>query len=550
MAQAQLAISYVRFSTMGQSEGDSVRRQTEATEAYCKKHGLILTDKYRLRDLGKSAYKGDHRSPTGALGQLEKQVAEGKIPAGTVLIVENLDRLSRENIIAAQLMLLNLINKGIEIVALTDNERRYSAESLKNNPFELIVSIIVLSRAHEESKTKSYRAKQSWAQRKHLITQGKHIKLRLPCWLQSCDGKYLPVPDKVQLIKYIHKLYLDGYGAQSICTKLTEAGQPNIATPQKGAALRWHSTTILRLLNSKALIGYYTHVTPEIPNFFPAVISESDFYAVQARIQQRVSYRGQRTYNPHPFTHLIKCERCGNNMVKKQMNGYNYLQCSASKEKVCSSRTIRYYPIERALLEIIAATDATTFAIDDNAALQVQKKIDALKGRITEIEGKLSAAEILFKETPSSTGSKILQELELNRDNLVQQLESDRNSTYLVDYRDSWKEVKARLEADMKKSSLLPLEVIPVSIKMVAGNMEFIRHEDTRDAADLIALREALRTQIEKVVMNIPDSHATIHCKSGKTIPVELKVSRSYPRQLFYRTDNTNWIGVDTSVAK
>ncbi|MGA2174290.1 MAG: hypothetical protein ABSH38_04820 [Verrucomicrobiota bacterium] len=30
----KLAISYVRFSTMGQSDGDSIRRQTEATEAY------------------------------------------------------------------------------------------------------------------------------------------------------------------------------------------------------------------------------------------------------------------------------------------------------------------------------------------------------------------------------------------------------------------------------------------------------------------------------------------------------------------------------------
>ena len=112
----KLAISYVRFSTMGQSDGDSILRQTEATEAYCKKHGLLLTDAYRLMDSGKSAFKGANRSPTGALGQLEKHVQDGKIPKGTVLIVENLDRLSREDIVSAQLMLLNLIHQGIEIV--------------------------------------------------------------------------------------------------------------------------------------------------------------------------------------------------------------------------------------------------------------------------------------------------------------------------------------------------------------------------------------------------------------------------------------------------
>jgi DNA invertase Pin-like site-specific DNA recombinase len=64
--EKKLAISYIRFSTVAQREGDSTRRQTEATEAYCKKHGLTLTDEYRLKDLGKSAYTGVNRA-TGAL---------------------------------------------------------------------------------------------------------------------------------------------------------------------------------------------------------------------------------------------------------------------------------------------------------------------------------------------------------------------------------------------------------------------------------------------------------------------------------------------------
>ena len=42
----KLAISYVRFSTIEQIGGDSVRRQTEATEAYCKGNGLTLTDEF------------------------------------------------------------------------------------------------------------------------------------------------------------------------------------------------------------------------------------------------------------------------------------------------------------------------------------------------------------------------------------------------------------------------------------------------------------------------------------------------------------------------
>ena len=121
--QNQLAISYVRYSSVGQSDGDSVRRQSEATEAYCRKHGLTLTDKYRLQDSGKSAFHGINRKATSALGQFEKQVAAGEIPQGTVLIVENLDRLSRAEISEALALLLGLIRNGIEIVDCNGRRR-------------------------------------------------------------------------------------------------------------------------------------------------------------------------------------------------------------------------------------------------------------------------------------------------------------------------------------------------------------------------------------------------------------------------------------------
>ena len=41
----QTAISYIRFPTMTQANGDSIRRQTKETEVYCEKHGLTLTDR-------------------------------------------------------------------------------------------------------------------------------------------------------------------------------------------------------------------------------------------------------------------------------------------------------------------------------------------------------------------------------------------------------------------------------------------------------------------------------------------------------------------------
>ena len=94
------AYSYIRFSSPEQEKGDSLRRQIQLSEEYCKQHGLILEDTLLLTDKGLSAYKGNHRTK-GALGEFLRLVEEGKIPPGSVLLVENLDRLSREQILDA-----------------------------------------------------------------------------------------------------------------------------------------------------------------------------------------------------------------------------------------------------------------------------------------------------------------------------------------------------------------------------------------------------------------------------------------------------------------
>jgi DNA invertase Pin-like site-specific DNA recombinase len=537
----KLAISYVRFSTMGQSEGDSIRRQTEATEAYCKKYGLILTDAFRLMDSGKSAFKGANRSPTGALGQLEKQVRDGKIPKGTVLIVENLDRLSREDIVSAQLLLLNLINQGVEIVALSDNERRYSKETLAANPFELIISIMVMSRAHEESKIKSYRVKESWINRNKLATEGKHINIRLPSWLESKDKKYLVTPGKAEVIKRIFKLYLEGYGTQTIAQMLIKEKIPNIAKSTSGKTM-WHPTYVQRILKSKEVIGYYTGTSPEVPAFFPVVIAESDFYAVQAKIKTRYSYKGQRNNNPHPLSHLLQCELCGGSIVRCLGNGYHYFQCRGSQLKVCDSQTLSIYGTEQALLKVIASAGPTASRLDDQSARQAQQDIAAIQGKINEMDQKLQTATRLFMENPSEAGTKILQQMEADRKTLLRQLEDKRDDTFLIDHRANWKEVKARLETAIKAADKFPMDVIPVSAKVVRGKLEFIRHVPTENENDTIALRETMRSYIERIAINIPQMKATIYFKTGEKVPVEFKKTNSYPRTYAYRTHKGGWI--------
>src|SRR5262245_14486129 len=118
MVKQARAYSYIRFSTAQQAEGDSVRRQTKLSERYAHKHGLELDKKLTFRDLGTSAFRGKNLRQ-GELGDFIKLVRSGRIKAGSFLLVENLDRVSRGEPLEAFDLLRQLIQLGITVVTLS-----------------------------------------------------------------------------------------------------------------------------------------------------------------------------------------------------------------------------------------------------------------------------------------------------------------------------------------------------------------------------------------------------------------------------------------------
>nr|WP_052906043.1 recombinase family protein [Pseudomonas fluorescens] len=149
--------SYLRFSDPKQALGNSADRQLQYAETWAKKKGLVLDDSLSLRDEGLSAYHQRHVTQ-GALGVFLRAVEDGRIKDGSVLIVEGLDRLSRAEPIQAQAQLAQIINAGITVVTASDG-REYNRAGLKAQPMDLVYSLLVMIRAHEESDTKSKRVK-------------------------------------------------------------------------------------------------------------------------------------------------------------------------------------------------------------------------------------------------------------------------------------------------------------------------------------------------------------------------------------------------------
>src|SRR5262249_6331952 len=92
-AQMLTAYSYARFSSSVQAQGHSEARQLEDARIYAKEKGFALDESLGV-DRGLSGYTGENLT-RGVLGSFLAAVSSGKIKRGSVLIVENPDRLSR-----------------------------------------------------------------------------------------------------------------------------------------------------------------------------------------------------------------------------------------------------------------------------------------------------------------------------------------------------------------------------------------------------------------------------------------------------------------------
>src|ERR1019366_5066221 len=108
---------------------------------------------------------------TGKLGAFLADIKSETVKAGDVLVVESLDRLSRQDIDDAYDLFRGILRAGVEIVTL-DPKRHYTRESLKQIT-GIIEPLVIMARANEESARKSSRGKDVWMGRREAAKDHK-----------------------------------------------------------------------------------------------------------------------------------------------------------------------------------------------------------------------------------------------------------------------------------------------------------------------------------------------------------------------------------------
>jgi DNA invertase Pin-like site-specific DNA recombinase len=375
-----IAISYIRFSLPDQAQGHSLKRQRARCEEYCKGNDLrLLTDEqHTFFDRGVSGYDGANLDEDkGQLARLKKLLKGKVIKPGTTLVVESLDRISRQTIWEALPQFMDLLNSGLIIVTLTD-KRVYQQGC---SGIDLFASIMVMQRAHEESSTKSDRVRRARVDNQQAARdEYRPMGDVAPKWLRlkkgwkgyDADGiAYEENPERADVVRRIFREAVEGYGKGSIARRLNAEGIPpfkidNEKLRAKGLS-GWGPSSVDKVLKNRATVGeYLPHLVRTvgtkkvrepvkegaIPGYYPVTVTESLFKQASSAIEGRLVAKATRqTEKFNIFQGLAKCIHCGIacHIVSKGKSpkGGTYLQCYRARQGNCEGKLMRLEPAEK-----------------------------------------------------------------------------------------------------------------------------------------------------------------------------------------------------------
>src|SRR5262249_4056017 len=146
---------------------------------------------------------------------IRKKNRKSKDTHESYLLVESLDRVSRQSPYDAAETMREIVREGVTVVDLLDREREYSEDKLRADPslYEIMVSTFV--RAHNESKLKGERISESW-EAKRTNARIRPMTKMGPSWLQMKDGKWQPIEARAKVIRQIFDWAESGVGIPTI----------------------------------------------------------------------------------------------------------------------------------------------------------------------------------------------------------------------------------------------------------------------------------------------------------------------------------------------
>ncbi len=417
------AIAYARWSSMEQTKGSTLARQLAATSEHIAAMGW-QTMREPLVDRGRSAYTGENIEK-GQLGAFAKSILSGAIDASkTVLVVEELDRLSRQPADVMLSWLSPLVRAGLSIKVVSTGQLINRA-MLDTDMGGLMMILITSFGSHTESRKKAQRVSASWEAKRKAAREGKPVTLshRHPKWLEVVDGEW-HVPDhKREIVELIFSNRIAGIGKGLTAKRLNELAQSNPASyapwPLDGKSAlpkMWTATYVGRVLRNRAVIGEWQpwhrpkkgEARPAgepIADYYPQIISPADFErANEARTIDALKHQGRGKSLSNLLGTRARCAVCGGQMAARGSAGFKtnkagkrhrhyFLYCEGNKVagKCDNAQGWNYDKVEGPILDTLL-----TLAMDDQHfggtvdTAPLERAVYDARATITDLKGKIA----------------------------------------------------------------------------------------------------------------------------------------------------------------
>jgi len=325
------AIIYIRWSSLEQTKGDSYARQINRCTKFCADKGYNVLE--TVVDEGRSAYTGENIL-TGNLGKLVERFERREVPEATLVVVEQLDRLTRLPALEVVGWLTRVFPTGIRFVT-ADRGTMVSRAAMEADQLSFMSLIFDSFRSHGESKRKSDLLLDSWQNRRNDVVEGKKRNITgvCPAWLRWDEeaNEFVAITDpdphldRRLIIQRIFDERDAGVGHAIIARKLNEDGIPSWGVGKRKAD-GWHPSYVYKILHNPAVIGEFqprsrrkgevtgTKMGQPIPDYYPRIISPAQFERVSAS-KQVMNVGGGTKGRMNLLAGLVYCGVCNQRMI-------------------------------------------------------------------------------------------------------------------------------------------------------------------------------------------------------------------------------------------
>jgi DNA invertase Pin-like site-specific DNA recombinase len=416
------AIQYIRWSTLEQGHRDksSEYRQDGNTRAHAEQQGWEIVERHV--DNGRSAYTGANLTK-GNLGKLTRRFLSGALdPSEHVIIVDTLDRLSRQSPITMLNWMTPLLAAGLNIrIANTGQNIDHRMMNADMGGFMLVMMSAFSN--HSFSVNQSAKGKAAWEKKRNEAATGQRVsRHRARGWLRWDDETkgYVEIPDRVWLIREMFDLRLKGWGKLGIAKHFNELAETDeryraFSSSVAKHPTRWTASAIARIVQDRGVLGYvqYTRAPRsadrKVPvgepiKVYPAIIDGGTWArANDGRLSNQLRSRGRNRAVSNLIGRLARCGACGGTMQpfgssrfrinkdgsKSQHYPFYCVIAKATKGAKCDNqRGWPYAKVEKPILDklLTMAIDDQHFGADDATTIALEGEVITAQRRVTDAQ--------------------------------------------------------------------------------------------------------------------------------------------------------------------